>query len=208
MATNETSAMSLQSGSQADPAGDLTLLVGSGEDQISIRVSSKVLTLASPIFAAMLSPNVAEGQALSQKTAGVIPSVPMPDDDPEAMKWLCDALHHKQILETRMFKFPVLKKMAVLCDKYDMSIALGPWTHLWMQKWAGSVGGVDRFPDILWISYAFGHHRIFWKASRDLMCLYTAEGLLCAANDLTNGILPDRILGKWNLPVTNILVSK
>lgn len=80
----------------ADQAGDLLLELETDTDgrltQSSVRVSSKVLSLASPVFAAMLNPKFAEGQALLNATSPDTPSISLPDDDSEAVVWLCKAL--------------------------------------------------------------------------------------------------------------------
>ena len=46
-----------------DPQGDLVLNIG----DISLLVSSKVLSVASPVFRTMLGPNFREGEKLSQR---------------------------------------------------------------------------------------------------------------------------------------------
>jgi hypothetical protein len=47
-----------------DPDGDVLLQVGSSEPKAHLLVSSKVLSLASPVFAVMLSPQFKEGISL------------------------------------------------------------------------------------------------------------------------------------------------
>ena len=84
---------------EADSAGDLMLLVG--PDKELIRTSSKVLSLASPVFASMLGTHFAEGQSLLEKgsleNSAVSPTeVTLPDDDPEAMILFCDTIHYKK----------------------------------------------------------------------------------------------------------------
>lgn len=76
----------------ADPEGDLVLLVGS--EATPIRVSSRVLSLASPVFAAMLGPNFAEAQPLSDNVSREW-TVSLPDDDLHAMQRLCRFLHSR-----------------------------------------------------------------------------------------------------------------
>jgi len=63
-----------------DLAGDLVLLIGSCEDQKLIRLHSKVLNLASPIFAAMLSTRFTEGQALANDDSSNTTAILLPDN--------------------------------------------------------------------------------------------------------------------------------
>jgi hypothetical protein len=183
--------MSGSTQNDADAEGDLVLLVGS--DEIPIRVTSKVLSLASPVFAAMLGPSFAEGQALTDKDPRGR-TVSLPNDDAEALTWLCQALHFKKKFSA-IVSISLMKELAILSDKYDMSIALSTWSELWLQKFEGSIEGSDAFPEVLWISYAFHNHQAFWKASRELIFQYTAEALVMAGGLLTNRILPDRVFG-------------
>ena len=109
-----------------DPAGDLTLLVGPEDCQKAmIRVLSKALTLASPVFAALVSPNFAEGRALASNTiTGATTSIPLPEDDPEAKRWFCRALHHKLNANEQEMSRGFCHKLAIICDKYDASVAM------------------------------------------------------------------------------------
>ena len=168
-----------------DPEGDITLVVG---DQ-QIRASSKVLALASPVFATMLGPYFAEGQAKN-------PSITLPEDDVEAMSWLCKALHFKLSANERLISFGLGRKLATLCDKYDTSVAISSWSATWMQNWKGSVDGDISYATLLYMSYAFGNHEAFWCTSRDIMQYYTTNGMKQIAHELQSEILPYRLLGK------------
>ena len=83
----------------ADPEGDIVFMVGRKEtDQKSILVSSKVLSLASPAFAALFSPRWSEG---ADKSSSIIPrQIDLPDDDTATMGWICQALHFRKNIPT------------------------------------------------------------------------------------------------------------
>jgi len=93
---------------EADPAGDLILVIGSGKDQESVLVSSRVLSLASPVLAAVSS-RFAEGHSLADPISSEIPKISLPEDDPEALTWLCEALHFKKRV-TEGMSFSLLKR--------------------------------------------------------------------------------------------------
>ena len=189
-----------------DPAGDLLLVLENDEDgwtqtQLSIRVSSKVLSLASPVFAAILSPKFAEGQALLKATSPETPSISLPDDNSEAVIWLCKALHFKQDLTvTADISALLLGQLAILCDKYDLVAALNSWSHVWLQKWSGTGHRVTGQVALLWISYALGNEEYFWQISRSLMHLHTTEDLAAVEKGSWPDILPDKVLGRWLIP--------
>ena len=177
-----------------DPTGDLILLLGSAEgDEVTrVRVSSKVMSLASPVMAAMLSPRYSEGNTLSEK--GFL-ELALPEDDTEAMIWLCKAFHHKQVLS--QLSTDLIEKLAVVCDKYQMSLTLSPWSEAWLLKTDGSLYGDQNHPRMLWISYALRNQSAFYKFSREMICGYTESSLLIAKAKVEKTCLPVLVLGNW-----------
>ena len=171
-------------------SGDLVLIVGT-ENPTRIGVSSAVLKLASPVMAAMLSSTYSEGRALAQK--GTL-ELTLLEDDPEAMLQLCKAFHMK--LAMTSIKVSLLEKMAILCDKYDASLALSAWSESWLAYVDGSLHGQDRFPRVLWISYALGSQSSFWHISQQMMLEYNQANLLGMEAELLDTCLPRGIIGK------------
>ena len=144
----------------------------------SLRVSSKVLSLASPVFAAMLSPKSMTDGGLSVVDP---PEIPLPDDDLDAMTLLCFALHCHGLSDIAV-PSTLLKGLAIICDKYDCTVAIQAWTRLglqsleeeWIRIWSclreeDRLEGHQRYWDLLWMSYAFREHTSFWKASKALI---------------------------------------
>jgi len=78
-----------------DPAGDVYLVCGLETEgpAITLRVSSQIMSLASPVFRTMLGPRFEEGTRLTR--SGSV-EVLLPDDDAEAMTLICNILHHRQ----------------------------------------------------------------------------------------------------------------
>lgn len=151
----------------ADPAGDLVLVIGSGEDQRSIRASSKVLSLASPVFAAMFLPGrFSEGIALSSSSP---PKISLPDNDPKAVLLFCHLVHFREYHGKQpALSFDELVNMALFCDKYDAGMALNPWSELWLQPHSGiEISGGYR--SVVALAYAFENQEGFWTSSRNMM---------------------------------------
>ncbi|MCJ1426102.1 hypothetical protein MMC29_004004 [Sticta canariensis] len=145
----------------ADPNGDVILLVGT-EDPQSIRASSKILSLASPVFAAMLGPNFLEGSKLST----VQPyQLHLPEDDADAIVWLCLVLHYRREIDDRI-SFSLLEKLAFVCDKYDCARALSSWSKEWLLRFPP---GQPNSEKVLYISYLFGAHESFWISSKGFL---------------------------------------
>ena len=183
----------------ADPAGDLVLKLGSGDEVTLIRVHSKVLSLASPVFAAMLSPRFAEGHALEDSKAMVdstTTTIALPDDDPTAMSLLCKTLHYKEDAAQQAFHPPNIHMgMAVICDKYNMSRALSPWSHIWMD----TCHREDQFDlfQTAEISYGLAHHESFWKSTRDIL-----RHSKIASLNIEYSLLPDKVIGESPVSIT------
>ena len=181
-----------------DPAGDIVLKLGSDDEETLIRVHSKVLSLASPVFAAMLSPRFAEGQAL-EENKGTVDSptaINLPDDDPEAMSLICRVLHFKDdATQGKSYPSKILIGMAVICDKYNISRALSPWSYIWMEKFHREAK--HEWLDIAWISYAFQHHKTFWMETRNVIRHSTPAEL-----NFEHYLLPDNVIG--GSPVTKL----
>ena len=180
-----------------DPAGDLVLKLGSSDEVTLIRVQSRVLSLASPVFAAMLSPRFAEGKAL-EDSAGMAKSltaIDLPDDDPRAMGFICRLLHFKEDADRPTSYQPfTMMRLAEICDKYDMSRALSPWTNVWMYD-VHTIVPKPEWPeslwDMAWISYVLRHNIAFWYTTQAIVRNSTVTELY-----LQNGLLPDNVLGE------------
>ena len=176
----------------ADPGGDLVLTIGSGDSQRSIRASSKVLSLASPVLAAMFSPHrFLEGIALSSSNP---PEIVLPEDDPGAVTMFCRLVHFREQRGNQTDpSFNQLINMAVFCDKYDAGLALSPWSELWLQP-SGRETSRD-YGNRLALAYAFDSQEGFWISSRDMMQYNMADRLDGMEDELFR-LLPQEIHGK------------
>ncbi|KAK3693176.1 hypothetical protein B0T22DRAFT_486943 [Podospora appendiculata] len=131
-----------------DPDGDVILVV---KDLDSTRsgefvVSSKVLSLASPYFAALTGPNFMEGQQLRSGQHKQTP-ISLHEDDLDAMDSLLKILHFQSLGELSPKEIAMV---AIQSKKYLCSTALRPWA----QKWCGQ--GLDQ-PGISMSAVDKGH---------------------------------------------------
>ena len=114
-----------------DPNGDIILEVSCPDGKKRLLVSSKVLTLASPVFAAMFSSGFKE--SLSNQATSGKPPIPLPDDNAEAFTILCNAIHYRTDEVPRTVALACLENLAIICDKYNCTSALTPWNAMWLQ---------------------------------------------------------------------------
>ncbi|KAJ5113100.1 hypothetical protein N7456_001634 [Penicillium angulare] len=116
-----------------DNDGDVFIVV-EGQGEVATRrflVSSKVLSLASPVFEKLFGPNFKEGKELANKTR---PDIELHDDDAEAMSTLFNVLHFRETGEVLKMDIKRLAKVAIHCDKYDCARALTPWIPYWFNQ--------------------------------------------------------------------------
>ncbi|KAM0794205.1 hypothetical protein BDR22DRAFT_827139 [Usnea florida] len=131
-----------------DPEGDLILVCGKTE----LQVSSKVLRLASLVFTALFGPSFAEGQNTSGKTS----SIELHDDDEDSMHFMCTVLHHK-CTSADSVDLEKLEKLAVVTDKYDCVHAM----HYWARCQINIAKHTKEPSRLLWPAYAFGYAQFF-----------------------------------------------
>ena len=189
---------------EIDSEGNLQLqLTGDSPDEPNgLVVDRAVLCQSSPVFKAMLGTG---SRFIEGKNAGVrdgrygdIQIIRVGDDDARAMTTAMYIVHLKGFQVPTEVTFEELYQLAVLCDKYDMRAALGPWPDIWarkflpflfmtrMERWL-FVAWVFQFKDLL--PQIVGH----WIMSSKVDA---GSGLLVAPSGVsfTEGV-PDSLVG-------------
>ncbi|KAI9818896.1 MAG: hypothetical protein M1827_007717 [Pycnora praestabilis] len=156
-----------------DDNGDLILVVGNNncnEGILEIRVSSKVLTLASSVFKVMLGPSFAEGNGLH---SGELCRLNLPEDNAAAMAVLCQVLHfHRNVpVEIHLKR---LYGIAVLCDKYNCVSAVSFASTVWISRWMEEAGTPGR-DSLLTITYLLNKPVEFTKVTKELIMKSTSS---------------------------------
>ena len=186
-----------------DPAGDVILEVGAEVcgDQARLRVSSKVLSLASLAFAAMFSPKWSDG--VNKVSASEPQHISLPEDDSSPMEWICQILHFRKDISTEK-DIPFLVGVAELCDKYDLESAIRTWAGLCLEKakvttrYLPDMKEVDLI-GIMYISSVFRNSRIFWLSSAVLLNAIPVPDLVYDRYELGGpaaSLLEDEAFGK------------
>ena len=151
---------------EIDRDGDVTLVLtksseGSQNEEVSILVSSKVLTLASRVFAVMLGPHFLEGQ---RSASGALSPIPLPDDNADAMTTLCHILHLNNSALPEEPELELFKNLALLCDKYDCVKPLKFVSEYWLLLWTKATIPSE-MQTLLLISYVFDRPERFSDVS-------------------------------------------
>ena len=179
-----------------DPEGDIHLNLRDRE----LLVSSKVLSLASPVFKELFGPHFPEGNCVEAKNPG---HIGLHEDDPEATTFLCYLLHFQ------MDKIPdnptpdCLDSIAILADKYDCVRSISQWTAFKLCIAARQAEQSISDGRLLFPAYVFDNPQIFKEITKhmvysmniDMSFLSTSSlpELYCIPNELAAG-LPDALL--------------
>ncbi|KAM3066357.1 hypothetical protein ACMFMG_003134 [Clarireedia jacksonii] len=165
--------------------------------EIFMLVSSKHMMLVSAVFKAMLqNGNFREGAALRFNGKA---EVPLPEDDPDALKILVDIIHSRHKHVPKKIDLDLLTNVAILVDKYRLHEAVELYSDIWIKGLLStvpkSIQGGDAVLQWLCISWIFELEEEFAKMSRVLM----AEGCDSAENILRRS--------KWDLPIPESVIE-
>ena len=185
-----------------DPAGDVILSVGPEKngDHARLRVSSKVLSLASPVFAAMVSPKWSDS---ANKASSSEPQhISLPEDDSSPMEWICQILHFREDISTNK-DIPFLVSVAQLCDIYDFKPPIKPWVGLCLEPAKITVFDVEKEADLtglMYISSVFRDSETFWSSSAMLLYAIPVPDLVYRyeLGSRAATLLEDNAFGKRN----------
>lgn len=176
---------------EIDPAGDLRLLVKHGEQHITLKVSSKAMSLASPIWRTMLDP--AGPFKESQSDNG---EITLPDDDSEALLILLLAAHLRFQDVPQELWYEQFLNVCILCDKYDCIALVRPWLSRWQAHQLSFAGPIIH-EEWLFICWITGDQMTFECVARQYVMTTLAEPLKQFIDQpkLLDALLPPGILG-------------
>ena len=118
------------------------------------RVSSRHLSLASPVFKAMLTGGFEEGRVQSTQ----VQEIQLPDDDPEALVILLHVIHGLMWKVPRQLDLQTLLEISILVDKYQLQQVVAIVSELWIDHlWESSAKTRTKtFVQWICISWVFG----------------------------------------------------
>lgn len=148
-----------------DPQGDVKLILDNG----TLLVSRAALCRNSSVFRAMLNENSkfweASDNAIGQDQ---LRSIPLREDNFDAMEVVMRVMHQQNFKVWTKVSFVELNTLAVICDKYDLSECLTPWSLVWLPQYyfCLETGGHERW---LFISIVFRDEIAFTRVTRRLI---------------------------------------
>jgi predicted Ser/Thr protein kinase len=151
-------------------SGDLILETTKGDGSVGYVVSSQVLCMTSKVFLKMMGRDSLFKEAIDVRRANVLgfhPAVVTVDDDHQALEFILNVLHHRHDMLPKVLSFPELVRIAEICDKYELQLALKPTLDRFLEPYKTNLTGGYR--DWLLISYVFGYEDIFNQISKELV---------------------------------------
>ncbi|GIZ45838.1 hypothetical protein CKM354_000898800 [Cercospora kikuchii] len=181
------------------PDGDVILVTDKlcGTDLgHKFRVSSHVLSTASPVFKAMFGPHFREGHQLRNSTEPL--EILLPEDDTRGVRLMCQMLHSWQrgydvhdedaIIRLRLTAVLLRKYQALGSLNWQMSGFLHHWLHKHREQ-----DSIDMVIEAVAVAYLISDESGFQRATAHLIneCV---DGVTELVNDPTIDIIPVRVL--------------
>lgn len=113
---------------EIDPNGDIILvlnmicLTNQEQTKMRLQVSSLFLSSGSPVFQIMFTGDFEEAHLLRENVAsGMKTEINLPEDNAEAMKELCEIIHHREIKDNALAPrgLDSVWETTILAQKYD-----------------------------------------------------------------------------------------
>lgn len=125
-----------------------------------MKVSSKAMSMASPVWRAMLDP---KGRFRESQPGN--DEIDFPDDDAEALLILLLAAHLRFQDVPQELYYEQLLKICVACDKYDCVSLVRPWISRWQARQIHHAGQ-DYYEDWIFIAWTVGDQETFERIGR------------------------------------------
>ncbi|KAF7945758.1 uncharacterized protein EAE97_004796 [Botrytis byssoidea] len=166
-----------------------------------ILVSSKHMCLASPVFKAMLQGEFK--QSVTLKTMGKL-EVPLPDDNPTAMKILINIIHGRMSMVPLKIALELFCQIAILVDKYQCREIVQLLPPVWKNEFSHTFSQGQWVDIVHWvcIAWQFELEDEFLKATQIIRerSSWTMENLIgCIKYDLP---IPNYVVGKFSVALS------
>jgi hypothetical protein len=189
--------------------GDLILKTSQrGGRTVGYLVSSQVLCMTSKVFLKMLGRDSLFKEAMDVRRANVLgfqPAVVTVDDDDKALEFILQFIHHRHDMLPAALVFPELVRIAEICDKYELQLALKPTVDKFLEPHKKNLTG-SLYRDWLLVSHVFGYADIFSKISKELILTgsWTGNSLLFSdgASIPLSSCTPSSVTGTHHLAPT------
>lgn len=165
-----------------------------------VRVSSRPLILASPVFAAMFTGKFQE--AVTLQTGSL--DLALHEDPPESLIILLNIIHGRTRMIPRLVNINTLTEIAILIDKYQFREIMGLITDTWFEKLQlGSPEGVTETFHQIYLAWMFRQEGKLRNLTESTIWQYGHEFRFCQVGWEERRVpvwvahFPDPILGEY-----------
>ena len=187
-----------------DPRGDVYLLISCGGKQKRVQASSKVMSLASPVWCTMLDP-----QGPFRESDPKNGEISFLHDHAEALLFLLLAAHLKYAEIPEEVTFKLLLDICIVCDKYDSIEIVHPWLSKWRKPLEHLVEK-NGYEEFLFIAWALGDQKTFERICLKLVLESSTNDrneCLNASGEIQSNNLPPAVVGQSCYPHPIIISS-
>ncbi|KAL4963460.1 uncharacterized protein BDV14DRAFT_201874 [Aspergillus stella-maris] len=173
-----------------DPDGDV-LITCAGT--VTFQVSTKALSLASPVLRGMLKP-ISEGGLLIKSDYIKEASLNLPLDDAAAFRLLCEVAHHTTPSSIAPPSPESLRHVVSITHKYNCVNSMRDRGRIWLSHKRKGLSNAHLW---IWLQFAYllDLDKLFYHTSRDIICGHREDFQHGAYTvDTSEGPLPERIL--------------
>ena len=182
-----------------DPDGDLNLNLHDPERPCTLLVSRHILCLSSSVFRAMIGRQSRFQEATNPTLSkDGCQEVMLEGDDIDVMEIIMNMLHLQHQHVPDRVTFDELYRIAITCDKYDLTRAMGRWPSTWCGDYIQQAKkpGFERWLRIAWI---FRQREVFAEVTKYIIFnskidLTSGELLTAAGSPISEGV-PLNIIG-------------
>ncbi|KAK6823342.1 hypothetical protein RU639_005902 [Aspergillus parasiticus] len=171
-----------------DPDGNVILRV-EGRNVAQFLVSSKILSVASPVFAKLFSSKFSEGMQMISSTC---PTISLYEDDPAAMRTIIKILHYQDPMQDNPITAEAFAILAIHCNKYDCIRAITPWTFKWFNDFQ-SMANAEEHGYLLLAAHFFRSAEQFSRISASAQSLLRPDFPIQWHAVETMDLLPDNV---------------
>jgi hypothetical protein len=174
-----------------DPEGDVMLELSRPAGKTHLQVSSRVLSLTSPVFAKMFRSQFKESLRSNEATATRPLLIPLPEEDEEAFTILCNIIHYQMGGVPRTPSPDCLVNLAVACDKWDFTKAITHSAEFWLQEANSSVAkDLNKY---LFVAYVLDAPCAFLRISWEIINCQTGP-FTCLPGLTDHDLIPKSML--------------
>ena len=182
-----------------DPAGDVVFICGDTSKPIvgstvclanttttpgntlpacsRVRVSSAIMSYASPVFKAMLNKKFQEGSNLA--TSSTV-EISLPDENPQDMLIICHVLHMHHWVAPIPTSVQQIIQLGRICDKYDCTEAVVASAGQWITERLRLAGDVER-GQLLYAACLFDDEPTINRVAVDVIMHSKPSGLIASS---------------------------